>query len=129
MYVNEYEYSISGSTLLCKVPRIREVSYSYSMKVGTASARCCAIEKTAKILSDKWTMLIMRDVLEGPARFCELERSLSGISTRTLTLKLTKLIEEEMIIKNEDGYYETTPKGRGLRAVENAMRTYGEKYL
>lgn len=71
----------------------------------------------------------MRDLLSGDKRFCELERSLEGISTRTLTLKLKKLEEEKMIKKTEKGCYEATEKGNGLRTIENAMRKYGEKYL
>lgn len=95
----------------------------------TASKTYCAIEKTAKILSDAWTMLIMRDLLIGPKRFCELERSLEGISTRTLTLKLKKLEEEKLLVKTVDGSYKATEKGKGLRTIETAMRAYGEKFL
>lgn len=99
------------------------------MKKEIATSTCCAVEKTANILSDTWTMLIMRDLLSGPKRFCELERSLEGISTRTLTNKLRKLEEEKMVKKTKDGSYQATEKGRGLRTVETAMRKYGEKYL
>lgn len=74
-------------------------------------------------------MLIVRDLLEGPKRFCDLERSLVGISTRTLTLKLKKLEEERLVRKLKDGSYAATPRGKGLRVVEGAMRQYGEKYL
>lgn len=89
----------------------------------------CPIQKTAVLLSDTWTMLIIRDLLEGPRRFCELERSLEGISTRTLTLKLKKLEEEKLVKKLKNGSYGATPCGKGLRMVESAMRRYGEKYL
>lgn len=99
------------------------------MKASVAQSHCCGIEKTAKLLSDTWTMLIMRDLLEGSRRFCELERSLEGISTRTLTNKLKKLEEEKMVKKNAEGHYLATEKGKGLRAIETAMRKYGEKYL
>jgi DNA-binding HxlR family transcriptional regulator len=89
----------------------------------------CAITKTATLLSDTWTMLIMRYLLEAPKGFCELERDLDGISTRTLTLKLKKLESERIIKKSKDGCYEPTEKGKGLRIVESAMKRYGEKYL
>jgi len=92
-------------------------------------APACPITKTAQLLSDPWTMLIMRDCIGGPCRFCELERSLKGISTRTLTLKLKKLEQEKMIKKLTDGSYKATEKGLGLRTIESAMRKYGEKYL
>ena len=99
------------------------------MTITAHTSPCCAIEKTAKILSDPWTMLIMRDALTGAKRFCELERSLEGISTRTLTLKLKKLESEKLLTKTKDGAYQATEKGKGLRAVETAMRKYGEKFL
>ncbi len=91
--------------------------------------QACPVTKTAKMLSDTWTMLIMHTLLPGPQRFCELERSLEGISTRTLTLKLRKLEEEGMIKKGKDSAYEATKKGKGLQIIERAMRRYGELYL
>jgi DNA-binding HxlR family transcriptional regulator len=89
----------------------------------------CPVHKTATLLSDTWTMLIIRDLLEGPQRFCDLERSLEGISTRTLTLKLQTLEKEGMVKKTKSGSYSATARGKGLRTVEAAMRRYGEKYL
>ena len=93
------------------------------------SPATCPITKTATLLSDTWTMLIVRSLLGGPKRFCELERDLEGISTRTLTLKLKKLESDRIIKKNGVGLYEPTKKGKGLRMVEQAMKRYGEKYL
>jgi DNA-binding HxlR family transcriptional regulator len=89
----------------------------------------CPITKTATLLSDTWTMLIVRSLLDEPKRFCELERDLEGISTRTLTLKLKKLEADRIIKKKGVGLYEPTEKGKGLRMVESAMKRYGEKYL
>ncbi len=85
--------------------------------------------KTALLLSDPWTMLIIRNLLTGSQRFCELERSLTGISTRTLTLKLKKLEQEKMLLKTDTGSYSITEKGKGIRIVEQSMRRYGKKYL
>jgi DNA-binding HxlR family transcriptional regulator len=90
---------------------------------------CDAMEKTAKLLSDTWTMLIMHDLMEGEKRYCEMERDLVGISTRTLTNKLRKLEEEKMVRKMKDGAYQATEKGKGLKVIETAMQKYGEKYL
>ena len=89
----------------------------------------CPVQKTANLLSDTWTMLIVRDLLSGAKRFCELERSLGGISTRTLTLKLKKLEADNIIKKTKDGSYAATSRGKGLEPVERAMRVYGKKYL
>ena len=89
----------------------------------------CPIEKVANVLCDTWTMLIMHNVIEGTKGFCELERALNGISTRTLTLKLKKLAADGMITKRADGQYTATNKGQGLRLVESAMKRYQKKYL
>ncbi len=89
----------------------------------------CPVTKVAKLLSDTWTMLIMHFLIEGPRRFCELERTLEGISTRTLTLKLNKLIEEGMVKKTKDNLYSVTKKGKGLSLIEDAMKKYQKLYL
>ena len=89
----------------------------------------CPITKVATLLSDTWTMLIMHFLIEGPKRFCELEKSLDGISTRTLTLKLSKLLEDGMIAKKDDGSYSATKKGKGLKLIEDSMRQYEKKYM
>lgn len=89
----------------------------------------CPVTKTAELLSDTWTTLIIKALLEGPKRFCDLERELEGISTRTLTLKLKRLEHCKIARKRSEGDYIATQKGEGLKIVERAMRRYGEKYL
>lgn len=89
----------------------------------------CPITKVAELLSDTWTMLIMRALTEGPKRFGELEKWLNKISSRTLTLKLAKLIEVGLITKSEEGIYTTTEKGAGLKIIERAMIKYNKLYL
>jgi DNA-binding HxlR family transcriptional regulator len=86
----------------------------------------CPIQKLTEILSDAWTVLIVRDLLISPKRFCELEKSLVGISTRTLTLKLQKLVDEE-VITHTDLYYSPTKKGKLLASVINEMALVGKK--
>lgn len=89
----------------------------------------CPITRVATLLSDTWTMLIMHALTTGPKRFCELEKELEGISTRTLTLKLQKLATEGLIEKTETGTYQATKKGSGLKIIEKAMMKYSEQYL
>lgn len=89
----------------------------------------CPITRVAELLSDTWTMLIMHHVIERPQRFGDLERLLDGISTRTLTLKLKRLVAEKMIRKTPTGAYIATEQGKGLRVVENAMKRYEKKYM
>lgn len=84
----------------------------------------CPLQKLTYILSDAWTILIIRDLLLFPRRFCELEKSLKPISTRTLTLKLNKLIDEEMV-QNIDHYYTVTTKGKYCKPIIQAMEKVG----
>ena len=89
----------------------------------------------AEIISGKWTLLLIRDLAEGPQRFCELERSLEGISPRTLSLRLRA--HEECGVVARRTYPEVPPrveyglteKGRALVPLIDDMRTYGERWL
>lgn len=94
----------------------------------------CPVARVANVLGDSCTLLILRDLLESPRRFSDLETSLSGISTRTLTNKL-KLLEREHLVQRSESrtstyaQYVLTTNGRGLRKIIEAMRKYGKKYL
>lgn len=66
--------------------------------------------------------------MKGNKRFSELEKLLDGISSRTLTLKLKKLIEEKLVEKKEANY-SLTKKGKGLNTIFEAMNKYGKKYV
>jgi DNA-binding HxlR family transcriptional regulator len=95
----------------------------------------CPVCRTADVVCGKWTMLIIRDLAEGRSRFCELERSLDGISPRTLSLRL-RALEEEGILERQTFpevpprvEYGLTPKGRALLPIVEAMRSYGETWL
>ena len=94
--------------------------YYFSMKHTT-----CPIARVAELLSDTWTMLIIRDLLKHSMRFSELERSLAGISTRTLTLKLNRLVEKGIVEKTDEGYI-LTEHAQKLREVIDAMDRFGK---
>jgi len=90
---------------------------------------------TAQIVCGKWTLLLVRDLAEGRSRFCELERSLAGISPRTLSLRL-RALEEEGIVERHTYpevpprvEYALTDKGLALLPIINDMRSYGEDWL
>jgi DNA-binding HxlR family transcriptional regulator len=80
-------------------------------------------------------LLVIRDLAEGRSRFCELERSLHGISPRTLSLRL-RALEQEGVVKRETYpevpprvEYALTEKGRALVPLIEDMRTYGLEWL
>ena len=95
----------------------------------------CPVCRTADIVCAKWTLLIIRDLAEGHSRFCELERSLSGISPRTLSLRLRDL--EQAGIVERQTYAEVPPrveyaltdKGLALLPIVDDMRVFGEQWL
>jgi DNA-binding HxlR family transcriptional regulator len=79
--------------------------------------------------------LVIRDLAEGRSRFCELERSLQGISPRTLSLRL-RALEEEGIVERQTFpevpprvEYALTTKGRALVPLIEDMRKYGRDWL
>ena len=95
----------------------------------------CPVCRTADIVCGKWTMLVIRDLAEHRARFCQLERSLAGISPRTLSLRL-RALEEQGIVERRTFpevpprvEYALTEKGRALVPIVESMRAYGTEWL
>ena len=95
----------------------------------------CPVCRTADIVCGKWTLLVIRDLAEGRSRFCELERSLAGISPRTLSLRL-RALEEEGVVERQTFpevpprvEYALTEKGRALVPIVESMRVYGREWL
>ena len=95
----------------------------------------CPVCRTSEIISGKWTLLVIRDLADGSRRFCELERSLEGISPRTLSLRL-RALEEQGIVKRHTYpevpprvEYALTEKGEALVPLIEDMRSYGRRWL
>lgn len=95
----------------------------------------CPVCRTAEIISGKWTLLIIRDLADSSLRFCELERSLRGISPRTLSLRL-RALEEQGVVERRTYpevpprvEYALTDKGRALVPLIEDMRSYGRRWL
>jgi DNA-binding HxlR family transcriptional regulator len=95
----------------------------------------CPVCRTADVISGKWTLLIIRDLADSSLRFCELERSLTGISPRTLSLRL-RALEEQGIVERQTFpevpprvEYALTDKGTALVPLIEDMRSYGRRWL
>jgi len=95
----------------------------------------CPVARTARIISGKWTLLIIRDLASGVKRFNQLERSLKGISPKTLSERLRSLEEEGILLRQMFAEvpprveYSLTEKGRDLVDVITCMRCYGSRWL
>lgn len=95
----------------------------------------CPIAKTANIIGDTFSLLIIRDLLLEPKRFSDLESSLSGVSSRTITKKLQFLEAKKLVVRKS--FHEKPPRveyslsknGRALHIIIETMKSYGEKYL
>src|SRR5690349_11389860 len=103
--------------------------------MSAESNSTCPVCRTAEVVCGKWTLLLIRDLAEGSARFCELERSLEGISPRTLSLRL-RALEDEGIVERHTYpevpprvEYALTPKGEALVPLVESMRAYGSEWL
>ncbi len=95
----------------------------------------CPVAQTAAIISGKWTILIIRDLVSGMKRFSQLERSLRGISPKTLSERLRFLEEEGIVVRRTFSEvpprveYSLTEKGCDLISVIDSMRAYGKRYF
>jgi DNA-binding HxlR family transcriptional regulator len=95
----------------------------------------CTLARSAAILSDKWTFVILRDVFMGVRRFGELAER-SGMPRQVLTNRLNALVEQGILRRQsyqEPGSrpraeYHLTPKGVDLHPILMALRAWGDRY-
>lgn len=94
----------------------------------------CPIAEAAKLLGDKWTLIILRDLTEGPRRFRDLEENGEKISPSVLTARLKELEGHGIVSRSRYNEipprvdYELTEKGRDALCVVEALRVYGSKW-
>ena len=94
----------------------------------------CPVETTLLLISDKWVVLILRDLRTGTKRFSELLRSVTGISQKVLTEKLRNMEEHELVSRTV--YPEVPPRveysltelGESLYPVLDALEAWGWGY-
>ena len=105
------------------------------MQPTDARPDLCPVLKTADIISGKWTLLILRDLSDGVNRFSALERSLAGISPKTLSERLKALEKAGIVTRRSFAEvpprveYNLTDMGRDLIPLIEHMREYGTKWL
>ena len=94
----------------------------------------CPVETTLTLISDKWKVLIIRDLLGGTRRFSELRRSIGRISQKVLTSNLRQMDDDGLIHRKVYAEvpprveYSLTDTGQSLKPVIDAMWNWGEGY-
>ncbi len=95
----------------------------------------CNIAGTLDLIGDRWTLLIIRELLSGTTKFTEIKQSLEGIASNILSDRLQALEEADIIAsrlysKHPPRFeYELTEKGKELRHVLNALAIWGNRHL
>ena len=85
----------------------------------------CPVETTLTLISDKWKVLILRDLLPGTKRFGELKKSIGHVSQKEQSGLLTRTVYPEVPPRVE---YSLTELGYSLKPILDAMSTWGENY-
>lgn len=94
----------------------------------------CPMAAAAKLLGDKWTLIVLRDLARGSCRFKSLEHSGEGISPSILTARLRELEDKGLISRRSFNEipprveYTLTEKGRDVLPIIDALRSYGIRW-
>ena len=94
----------------------------------------CPVETTLMLISDRWKVLIIRDLMDGTKRFGELKKSIGSISQKVLTSNLRSMEESGLLTRKV--YAEVPPRveysltelGQSLKPILDAMWSWGEDY-
>ena len=95
----------------------------------------CSVEITLSLISNKWKILIIRDLLDGTKRFGELRKSINGISNKVLTYNLREMEEDNLLIRKiypevpPRVEYSLTETGQSIEPVLKALCNWGKEYL
>ena len=89
----------------------------------------CPAARALEVIGEKWSLLVVRDLLAGPRRFADLRRSLTAITPKWLSARL-RALEAEGIVEREaasprEVWYRLTPKGQALAPVIDALLVWG----
>lgn len=101
---------------------------------STEELPACPVETTLTLISDKWKVLILRDLLTGTKRFGELKKSIGHISQKVLTAQLRQMEASGLLTRTvfpevpPHVEYTLTDLGYSLKPILDAMRDWGENY-
>lgn len=102
------------------------------MQINYIAHKKCGVEKTLKIIGSKWTMNIIHILFNGKKRFGELQKLLTGISSKTLSQRLRDLEREKIVSRKVfteiplHVEYSLTEKGKSLDDIFKKMSQWGK---
>jgi DNA-binding HxlR family transcriptional regulator len=95
----------------------------------------CPVARALDIIGERWTLLILRDLFrEGPRKFADFEQSLAGISATTLSARLKKLEQHDILTRRfyaehpPRAEYLLTDKGRTLGPILKLLLDWGTRH-
>ena len=118
-------------SFLYALPMPRDQTGKLKNKAGDSLRSPCPVACALDICGDRWTLLVIRDLMFGRSRFKDFTASPEGIPTNILAERLNRLIRHGLAqqVPAEDGSmrmgYRLTEKGRALGPVLEAMRDWG----
>lgn len=100
--------------------------------MGAPYHQFCPVSKTMELLDERWTMLVVRELLMGSERFNDLRRGLPRMSPTLLSRRLQQLERAGVIERSADGgdvRYRLTEAGEELRPVVEAVGAWGTRWI
>jgi DNA-binding HxlR family transcriptional regulator len=111
------------------------MSSAYTGGVPKQYGQGCPVAKSLEFLGERWTLLVVRDLLRGAKKFQDLQASLAGVAPAVLSHRL-KVLEDHGIVRRRlysdhppRADYALTPRGEALRPVVRALAIWGARHL
>jgi DNA-binding HxlR family transcriptional regulator len=131
------QFGITGAILQAVFLKARFALHSWTPAMDDAQRSGCPINLTLEVVGDKWSLLVIRDMMFGNRRhFRELlTKSDEGISSNILADRLKRLLEQGIISRDDDpshkqkGIYSLTEQGIELLPILAQISDWGHKYL
>jgi DNA-binding HxlR family transcriptional regulator len=103
------------------------------MARSTSYGQFCPVARAAELFAERWTPLVLRELLAGSTRFNELRRGVPQMSPSLLSTRLKTLQRHELVTRHEDDSgtteYRLTDAGRALRPVVEQLGVWGQRWL
>ncbi|MEV0152215.1 helix-turn-helix domain-containing protein [Micromonospora sp. NPDC050686] len=97
--------------------------------MGAPYHQFCPVAKAMELLDERWTLLVVRELLSGSRHFNELRRGLPRMSPTLLSRRLHQLVRAGVVRRQADGAYVPTPAGEELRPVLEALGAWGVRWI